>query len=168
MADSCELPARDPESVPRISIVLQVRNAETTLSAAIASIQAQDFLDWELIVVNDGSADTSRAIAGAAARQDARVILLSGLHRGRVPALRKGCARARGTFMARMDADDISRPTRLSRQLAWFASHPNGGLPATQARMDPACRSEYGPSVVPVGRRGSGQTLAPRMAAGRN
>jgi glycosyltransferase involved in cell wall biosynthesis len=135
MADSCELPGRDSDSEPRISIVLPVWNAETTLQAAIASIQAQDFPDWELIVVDDGSTDTSRAIAEFAARSDPRIIVMACEHRGLVPALREGCALARGAYLARMDADDLSRPARFSRQLAWFASHPQGGLCGTQVRM---------------------------------
>ena len=120
---------------PRISTVLPVYNGAETLRRAIASIQSQDIEDWEMIVVDDGSADGSAGIAADMASRDQRIQLLRQPHRGLVPALRTGCAAARGEFIARMDADDCSLPQRFSKQLAWFDEHPNGVHCGTQVRM---------------------------------
>lgn len=117
---------------PYISTVLPVHNAAPTLARAIDSIQAQDFTDWELLLVDDGSTDGSGTIARDYAANDPRIHVCVRPHRGLVPALREGCARARGEFIARMDADDVSYPERLSRQIEWFAANPDGGLCGTQ------------------------------------
>ena len=124
----------DPD-LPTISVVLPVYNGEEVVRRAVASIQAQDVADWELIVVDDGSTDGSRAVVAAMAAEDGRIQVVPGPHRGLVSALRAGCARARGAFLARMDADDVSRPDRFSRQLAWFAANPGGGLCGTRVAM---------------------------------
>lgn len=123
------------DRTPRISVVLPVYNGAETLTRAMESIQAQVHCDWELLVVDDGSEDDSAAIAAAFAEADPRIVLLRCPHRGLVPALNTGCAAARGEFIARMDADDVSQPNRFVRQLAWIADHPEGGLCGTHVAM---------------------------------
>jgi len=123
------------DHLPRISVVLPVFNGAETLARAIESIQTQNYRDWELIVVDDGSEDDSVAIATAFAESDPRVELLHCPHRGLVPALNTGCTAARSEFIARMDADDVSHPDRFSRQLTWFADHAEGGLCGTHVCM---------------------------------
>lgn len=120
---------------PRISVVLPVYNGALTLGDAIASIQAQECSDWELLVVDDGSTDDSGYIAERMAASDERIRVLRRPHRGLVPALVDGCGGARGEFIARMDADDISHPERFTRQLAWFEVHPQGGLCGTRVAV---------------------------------
>lgn len=120
---------------PVLSVVLPVYNGAATLAAAIASIQAQDYRDWLLLVIDDGSTDDSVAIATERAAGDGRIRVLQRPHRGLVPALRFGCGEAQGDFIARMDADDISHPERFSRQLAWFDAHPRGGLCGTRVTV---------------------------------
>ncbi len=120
---------------PTVSIVLPVYDALDTLSRAVESIQAQRHRDWELIIVDDGSSDGSGSTADRLASADSRIVVLHEPHRGLVPALVDGCATARGEFIARMDADDVSHPDRLARQLAWFSEHPEGGLCGAQVRM---------------------------------
>ncbi len=124
-----------PTCKPAVSVVLPVYNGADTLARAIESIQAQGHRDWELIVVDDGSKDGSAAIAAAFARLDPRIRLLQCSHRGLVPTLNMGCVSARGDFIARMDADDVSHPDRFIRQLAWFAENPDGGLCGTHVTM---------------------------------
>jgi glycosyltransferase involved in cell wall biosynthesis len=118
-----------------VSIVLPVYNGVDTVSRAIESIQAQRHRAWELIIVDDGSTDGSAEIAATLASVDERIVVLHGPHRGLVPALVDGCAATRGEFIARMDADDVSHPDRLARQLAWFSDHPEGGLCGTRVSM---------------------------------
>lgn len=102
----------------RVSVVLPFHNAAETLRAAIDSIRAQSFTDWELLLYDDGSEDGSSVIAEDCARTDARMRIVGRERTGIVGALRRSCAEARGEFIARMDADDISHATRLERQLA--------------------------------------------------
>jgi glycosyltransferase involved in cell wall biosynthesis len=100
-----------------ISIVLPVRNGAATIERALESIARQTFLDWELIVVDDGSTDATPAILQCWASREPRVHVLSQPATGIVAALEIGLAAARGEFIARMDADDEAHPARLERQL---------------------------------------------------
>jgi glycosyltransferase involved in cell wall biosynthesis len=104
---------------PRVSVVLPFRNAATTLAAALDSIAAQTFSDWEGLLIDDGSADDSAAIARSRAAADSRWRLLSA-GGGIVDALNRGIAAARAPLIARMDADDICLPDRLALQVAAF------------------------------------------------
>lgn len=119
--------------VPRLSVILPVFNAEQTLDAAVESIVTQSMEDWELIAVDDGSTDASLSILRAYETRDARVRVISSAHGGIVTALQRGCAVARGGLLARMDADDISLPARLSEQAALFDHTP--GLALCGARI---------------------------------
>lgn len=120
---------------PLVSVVLPVYNAARTLPEAIESILPQTADDFELIAVDDGSTDNSLAILERYARDDARVCVTGRPHEGIVSALCAGCGQARGTFVARMDADDIAEPTRLERQLQAFEGDPNLALCGTQVAM---------------------------------
>jgi glycosyltransferase involved in cell wall biosynthesis len=99
-----------------ISVVMGVHNGGATLAATIDSILAQTELDFELIVVDDGSTDeTPRVLADSAAR-DPRVRVLTQQNQGLTRALIAGCAAARGALIARHDAGDLSDPQRLALQ----------------------------------------------------
>lgn len=109
---------------PAISVVLPVRNAQCHLREAIDSILAQTFGDFELITVDDASADESPDIIRS--YRDPRIV--SGGHRdhrGLAAALNRGLAMARGALIARQDADDVSVPTRLEEQAQAMASCPD-------------------------------------------
>jgi glycosyltransferase involved in cell wall biosynthesis len=121
---------------PFVSILMPVRNEEKFLKAAIASIKAQTFQEWELVVVDDGSTDGTAKIL-AAASADKRIKVLQNSGRGLVPALNHGLAACRGVFIARMDGDDISHPERLAKQLKVFAGNPETGLVASSFRHFP-------------------------------
>ena len=94
-----------------ISILMPFRNAAPWIAETIASIQAQDFKDWELICINDHSEDDSAAIV--AQLTDERIRLMENKATGIIPALHMGLAHAQGDFITRMDADDIMPPGRL-------------------------------------------------------
>ena len=98
--------------MPRISILLPARNAERTLPAALRSIARQTFRDWELVAVDDGSSDGTRALLE---RSGAKVLSTSGV--GLVEALRRAAEVATAPLLARMDADDLMHPRRLELQV---------------------------------------------------
>jgi glycosyltransferase involved in cell wall biosynthesis len=109
---------------PTISVVLPVYNSEPYLGAAVESILSQSFRDFELIAVEGGSGDGSRATLEEFARRDARVRIVEQAGKGLVCALNQGVSLAQGEFLARMDADDISHPARFETQLAFLRSNP--------------------------------------------
>jgi glycosyltransferase involved in cell wall biosynthesis len=101
-------------------VLLPAQDAAATLARAIASIRAQTFPDWELLVVDDGSADGSVELLGALARVEPRLRVLRRPREGLVSALNAGLAATRGELIARMDADDEALPDRLAQQVAWL------------------------------------------------
>ena len=105
-------------ALPVVSILMPVFNAGSTLPACVRSIRRQTETRWECIVVNDGSSDSTLACARRWAETDGRVLVLDTPHRGIVDALNTGLERCRGTFVARMDADDLMHRHRLAAQIA--------------------------------------------------
>jgi glycosyltransferase involved in cell wall biosynthesis len=122
---------------PSVSILMPVRNEERFLPAAIASLRAQTFTDWELVAVDDHSTDRTSAILATAAATDGRVRVLCPPLQGLVPALNAGLALCRAPLVARMDGDDVCHPERLARQTAFMAAHPSIGLVASNFRHFP-------------------------------
>jgi len=112
-----------------ISVVLPVRDGERFVREAVESVLAQTYADLELIVVDDGSTDgTAAALAGF---RDERLRVLRQEPSGLVAALRRGVAEARAPLVARMDADDVSEPARLERQVELLERRPRVGMAAT-------------------------------------
>ncbi|MDE2763501.1 MAG: glycosyltransferase [Gemmatimonadota bacterium] len=129
---------------PLVSVVLPVRDGEATLDAALASLHAQTYPRFEVLVVDDGSRDATSRIARAWARRDGRFRLVesgAGDGAGRaagaraatyaapassgiVAALQRGLAVANGAYIARMDADDRCHPERLAVQLELLERDP--------------------------------------------
>lgn len=105
-------------NVVTTSFVLPVYNAAGFLAQTIDSVLGQSDSDFELIVVDDGSTDGTPAILSAYAARDPRVRVLTQANAGVTRALIAGCAAARGTYIARQDAGDLSSPRRLERQRA--------------------------------------------------
>jgi glycosyltransferase involved in cell wall biosynthesis len=120
-----------------ISIVLPFRDAGATLPACLASIVRQRGVAFELVAVDDGSADDSAAVVARLARDDRRVRLLSPGRVGLVAALNLGAAEARGPLLARMDADDLMHPDRLRLQRDHLAANPDLALVGSRVALFP-------------------------------
>lgn len=117
---------------PRVSVVMPVYNAAPYLSAAIEGVLNQTFRDFELIMVNDCSTDNSLEIMQAYAAKDPRIIVLSNeKNLKNVLSRNRGMSVARGEYIAVHDADDLSFPERLQRQVQYLDSHPEVGVLAT-------------------------------------
>lgn len=110
---------------PKISVILPYYNAEKTLDRAIHSVVRQQETDFELILVNNRSTDRSASIAKQWAATDNRIRLADEPRQGVVFASNKAAEKARGRYIARMDADDEATPDKLRLQLAYLSSHPD-------------------------------------------
>jgi len=110
---------------PAISVVMSVYNAGDGLRKTLDALEAQTETDFELVVVDDGSTDASGKILDALAARDGGVRVLHQENRGLTHALIAGCAAARGAFIARQDAGDVSFPRRLEKQRAVLATNPD-------------------------------------------
>lgn len=115
------------EKRPLISIVMPLYNSAEYLKEAIDSILAQTVKDWEFIIVNEfGSDDGSREIVESYANNDSRFVFVQNTERLRIAASMKvGLKMARGKYIARMDADDISLPERFEKQVEFLEEHPD-------------------------------------------
>ena len=114
----------------KVSILMPVFNGEKYLQEAIESILGQTFVDYEFLIIDDGSADQSFSIIKEFG--DSRIKLeRNGLNRGLVYSLNKGLDLASGEYIARMDCDDISLPERLAKQVAFMDCHPEVGVCGT-------------------------------------
>ncbi|HMQ33015.1 MAG TPA: glycosyltransferase, partial [Chloroflexaceae bacterium] len=122
---------------PAISVIMPVRDAAATLAACLASALRQRMGDFELLAVDDGSADGSPALLESAARADPRVRVLRPGRVGLVAALNLGLAEARAPLVARMDADDLMHPDRLGLQRAHMEAHPELALVASRVALFP-------------------------------
>jgi glycosyltransferase involved in cell wall biosynthesis len=110
--------------MPAVSVIMGVCNSAQFLGAAVASVQAQTFTDWELVIVDNGSTDGG-VDALLAAGPDSRIrVFRHGLPLGPGPALAAACREARGRHLAVLDSDDIALPRRLEIQHAYLELRP--------------------------------------------
>ena len=116
-------------SEPKISLIMSVYNGEDYLSEAIESVLNQTFRDFELIVINDCSTDSTSEILSRYAAADERVKVHTNEVNLRLPSsLNKAMSYAKGKYIARMDADDICMPERLEKQYKFMEENPNVSL----------------------------------------
>jgi glycosyltransferase involved in cell wall biosynthesis len=112
---------------PVVSVVTPFTNQAAYLDQAIVSVRAQTFAEWELVLVDDGATDGSRAVAERAAAADPariRVVDAATRHGGAAAARNHGLRLARGTYAAFLDADDVFLPAKLADGVAILATHP--------------------------------------------
>ena len=109
--------------MPTVSVILPAYNGARFLKEAVESIVKQTFQDWELIVVDDGSTDETPEIMSG--YHDSRIrYLKNNNNKGLVYSLNRAIDEATGVYIARMDADDISKPERLEKQVIFLNAHP--------------------------------------------
>ena len=123
---------------PRISILLPCHQAEPFLEECIASLEAQTEPRFEVLVLDDASTDGTGDILTAWAERDARIRVFEPDGLGLISALRRLAPKARASYLARMDADDIARPERLAAQIALLRAHPDVAACGTGVRYFPA------------------------------
>ncbi|PIR61688.1 MAG: hypothetical protein COU66_02245 [Candidatus Pacebacteria bacterium CG10_big_fil_rev_8_21_14_0_10_44_11] len=118
--------AQKASKQPLVSVILPVYNASRFLAQAISSILNQTHHNWELIIIDDCSTDNSTKIAQNFAKQNPRIKLIKQKkHLGVGAVANKAMKLAKGAYIARMDADDISLPSRLAKQVSFLEKHQN-------------------------------------------
>lgn len=115
-------------SPPLVSVILPAYNAQTTLGATLASVQAQTHENLEIIVVDDGSTDTTHDLVVAVQASDSRVRLIRQANAGVAAARNRALLEARGDWIAPLDADDLWHPQKLARQLSRLTLNPSAGV----------------------------------------
>lgn len=114
----------------KVTVLMAVYNGERYLREAIESILGQTFQDFEFLIMNDGSTDSTREVI--LSYDDPRIRLVDNAHNlGLTRSLNRGLELAEGEFIARQDADDISEPERLARQVSFLETHPEVALVGT-------------------------------------
>ncbi|MDH4185753.1 MAG: glycosyltransferase [Nitrospira sp.] len=126
---------------PLVSVLLPVYNAASYVRESIESILGQTFTSFELIVIDDGSTDESAQVIRSV--RDPRMQVINQTNQGLSSALNRAVDVARGAYLARQDADDISLPQRFERQVDFLEAHPRYGIIGTWADI----RSENGQVV---------------------
>lgn len=111
---------------PLISVIMAVYNGEKYLDAAIRSIIHQTINNFEFIILDDGSIDSTPSIISKYVKSDNRIIFIRNKENlGLASSLNKAISISKGKYIARMDADDISLPTRLETQIKYLEKNPN-------------------------------------------
>ncbi|CAH2031079.1 glycosyltransferase family 2 protein [Trichlorobacter ammonificans] len=114
-------------SAPRVTVLMAVYNGAAYLREAVESVLAQTFGDFEFVIVDDGSTDESARIVQSYTDPRIRLVRNEG-NIGLSASLNRGLELAHGTYVARMDADDISLPKRLATQISFMDAHPQVGI----------------------------------------
>ena len=117
----------------KVSIIMSVYNGEKHLRESVDSILNQTFKDFEFIIINDGSKDQSKDILES--YKDERIKLIHHKNMGLTKSLNIGIANAKGKYIARQDADDISEPERLKTQFDFMEANPGLGLIGSQFKI---------------------------------
>ena len=114
-----------------ISVILPVYNGEKYLKEAIESILNQTYTNFEFIIIDDGSKDSSLEIIKEYEKEDERIVVVSRENKGLIATLNEGIEKAKGKYIARMDQDDISLPNRFEEQLKFLEKNPEIGVCGT-------------------------------------
>lgn len=118
---------------PFVTVAIPFYNSEKYLEEAILSVINQSYQDWELLLIDDGSTDSSKEVAERFTTDSRIKIVSDNINRGLVYRLNQSIQLARGVYYARMDADDIMHPDRLKEQLDFFLIHPDVDILGTSA-----------------------------------
>src|SRR5262249_7347389 len=136
LSDDCSRQQRgELMSVPEVSVVVGVYDGERYLRESLSSVLVQAGVSLELVVVDDGSTDATSSILNEFARRDNRLHVIQQENQGLTRALQRGCAAARGEFIARQDADDFSWPGRLRAQVGLFRADSRLVLAWSRSRI---------------------------------
>jgi len=122
--------------MPLVSVIMPAFNCAKYIGEAIESILSQTFTDFEFIIIDDGSKDETHNLLLGYVEKDTRIRLIRNeKNLGIATSFNKGLRIAKGKYIARMDADDISMPSRFEQQIAFLFKHPSVGVLGTTAKV---------------------------------
>lgn len=154
--------ASETDDTPKVSVFMASYNAAAYVEATVRSILDQTWRDLEMVVVDDGSEAPTLEILRRLAAADRRLRLFESAHEGQIGTLNSALARCRGTFVARIDHDDVAKPDRIAKQVAYLEAHPDVaavgselefmdsvGVGVKEKRKDPLKRLRHAPLAFP-------------------
>lgn len=137
-------------TTPAVSVIIPAYNCAGTIAETLRSVASQTITDIEIIVVDDGSRDTTRDVVSSLARNDSRVVLVSQSNAGASAARNRGVRMAKAAVVAFVDGDDLWVPHHLATHLARFEATPHLGVSFSAARyIDPKGNVTGGSRVTP-------------------
>lgn len=149
-----------PQTLPKVSLIMTAYNTAAYIEQAIASVLAQTYQDWELIIWDDGSSDETASIARFHAERDSRIRLYSEPHQGYSHALNSSFALARATYFGCVDSDDILVPSALEETVAVldanldlgvvYTNHVDIDSQGNQLGLNYRCQIPYSPERLLV------------------
>lgn len=138
-----------------VSIITSFYNEERFLREAVESVLQQEYPNWELLLVDDGSADGSTSIAKEyAAKYPGKIFYLEHEHhvnKGLCASRNLGLQHAKGEFTALLDADDVWRPEKLQQQVKIFLQHPAAAMVCEASEYWYNWNGEHQNVVIPIG-----------------
>lgn len=135
---------------PIVSVIMSVYNGERFLGEAIDSVLCQTITDFELIIVDDGSTDSTAKILEEYAQKDPRIVVLTQSNSGIPTSLNKAIAAAKTDLIAHVDADDRALPTWLEEQLKFLKAHPDTSIVSSFAYLVNSQGNRIGRSQNPI------------------
>lgn len=144
---------------PEVSVIMGVYNGSVYLRESVESILSQEGVNFEFIIINDGSTDESAEILNEYAQKDGRVKIIHQENLGLTKALIRGCQEAYGDFIARQDSDDISLPGRLNKLLGLIKSNSKVAFVSSWAK----CVGPAGELLFQINRPGDPATATQKL-----
>lgn len=135
---------------PKVSVVMPVYKGDVYLSEAVESILNQTFPDFEFIIICDDPTDTTRQVLDKYQQSDSRIKIYYQKREGLINSLNRGFSLARGEYIARMDADDVSLPERFAKQVQYLEKHPEIGIVGSFCWLIDENGHQYGILRVPI------------------
>ncbi len=136
--------------MPQVTVIMPAYNAEKFIEETIASVQAQTFSDWELIVLDDGSKDETVKCVEKLASEDPRITILQNeKNMGVAKTRNRGIEMARGEYIALLDSDDVWYPEKLEQQLALAKRSGAEIIYCSYAMVDEEGDQKHAPFIVP-------------------
>lgn len=133
-----------------VSVVIPAFNAQQFIAKTVESVLSQTFREIEVVIVDDASTDSTFSIISAIAKKDGRVrVYRNDRNLGTIRTLNRAIEHSVGRYIARMDADDLSDPARIEKQLALLKAHPDVGIVGCGLLIINEVRSERSTIVRP-------------------
>jgi glycosyltransferase involved in cell wall biosynthesis len=137
-------------NAPKISVITPVLNGERFLFSAIESILNQTFGDFEVLIIDDGSTDGTPEVIEQLKKSDPRIRSYRTEGLGVAPASNLGIRKAKGEFIAKVDADDLTLPDRFEKQIRFFSNNPDCVVVGGQCELIDDVGRPLGPMPLPT------------------